>query len=52
MDSLKRLKIFPDKWYRKMTAKEIENGRRQLQAYTVATQLDTGIKEVFFHVLK
>jgi hypothetical protein len=47
MDSLKRIELYPDKWYRKMTAKEMENSRRQLLSYTLTDKLDTGIKEVF-----
>jgi hypothetical protein len=47
MDSLKKLKSFPDKWYRKLTTKEIEKGRRQLTAYSVSKELDLSLREVF-----
>jgi len=47
MDSLKRLKMFPDRWYRKMTTRELEESRQQLKGYTQNTTLDMGIKEVF-----
>ncbi len=42
------LKLFPSKWYRKMSSEELEDARQQLRAYAVMKDLDTGISEVFF----
>ena len=46
MDHLKRLKLFPDGWYRKLSKREMEVSRQQLKAYTVAKEIDTSLKEV------
>jgi hypothetical protein len=46
MDSMKKLKLFPDGWYRNMTKEELAESRQQLKAYTVSSTLDKSIKEV------
>ena len=46
MDSFKKLKLFPDKWYKVYDEDEIRRARGQLTAYTVAKDLDVGISEV------
>jgi hypothetical protein len=46
MDSMKKLKLFPDGWYRNMTKDELAESRQQLKAYTVSSTLDKSIKEV------
>lgn len=46
MEQLKKLKLFSDKWHKKMTKQEIKDSRQQLTAYTVAKELETGILEV------
>jgi len=43
------MKMFPDGWYRKLSTTEMESARQQLKGYTLANQLEMGIKEVFFH---
>jgi len=40
------MKLFPDKWYRKMTKAELKEARDQLRAYSISKELDTGISEV------
>jgi hypothetical protein len=46
MDFLKRLKLFPDNWVRKMTPRELEDARQQLKAYTTNVALDLSLREV------
>ena len=46
MDFLRRLKLFPDNWVRKMTLRELEDSRQQLKAYTTNTTLDLSLREV------
>jgi hypothetical protein len=46
MDTLKKMKLFPDSWYRKLSKKEMEESRTQLKGYTLANTLETGLKEV------
>ncbi len=46
MESFKRLKMFPDKWWKKMTKKELHNSREQLRLYSLSKELETGINEV------
>ncbi len=46
MESFKRLKMFPDKWYKKMTRKELKNSRDQLRSYALSKELEMGINEV------
>ncbi len=48
MDSFKKLKLFPDKWFKKCTKKEIEASRNRLTTYSVSKELDQGIAEVIF----
>ncbi len=46
MEQFKKLKLFGEKWPRKMTEQEIADSRQQLRAYTVSKELETGILEV------
>ncbi len=46
MEAFKRLKMFPDKWWKKMTKKELHNSREQLRLYSLSKELETGINEV------
>jgi hypothetical protein len=46
MDTLKKMKLFPDSWYRKLSKKEMDESRQQLKGYTLANNLETGLKEV------
>jgi len=48
MDTLKKLKLFPDQWYRKMSKEDMDESRQQLKAYTVTNTLETGLKEVIY----
>ena len=47
MDTFKKLKLFPDKWFKKYTKKEIKVARARLTALAMSSELDTGISEVF-----
>jgi hypothetical protein len=47
MDTLKKMKLFPDSWYRKMSKKEMDESRQQLKGYTLVDKLEQGLKEVF-----
>ena len=40
------MKLFPDKWYKKMSRSELKEAREQLRAYSISKELDTGISEV------
>jgi hypothetical protein len=46
MDTLKKMKLFPDSWYRKLSKKEMDESRQQLKGYTLLNTLETGLKEV------
>ncbi len=46
MEQFKKLKLFSEKWPRKMSEQEIGESRQQLKAYTVSKELETGIVEV------
>ena len=47
MSSYAVLKMFPDKWYKKMTREQLKDARMQLRAYAISKELDTGVSEVF-----
>ncbi len=51
MDSLKRLKLFPDKWEKKLTDVEMRQSRNQLTSYTQAKDLEVSLKEVHISFL-
>ncbi len=38
--------MFPDKWYKKSSEKEIHNSREQLRFYSISKELELGINEV------
>ncbi len=46
MDSFKKLKLFPDKWYKKYSRKEIKLARQRLTALAMSNELDAGISDV------
>ncbi len=46
MEQFKKLKLFPDRWFKKLTDKEIKKARERLTAYTVAKELDSSLVEV------
>ena len=46
MDTFKKLKLFPDKWYKKYTKKEIKVARARLTAMSMSSELETGLSEV------
>jgi hypothetical protein len=46
MDSFKKLKLFPDKWYKRCTEREISQSRGRLTSYSISKELDQGILEV------
>ena len=46
MDSLRKLKLFPDSWYRNMQKREIQSSRNQIKSYGLMPTVDTSIKEV------
>ncbi len=47
MEQFKKLKLFPDRWYKKLTSRELQKARERLTSYTVAKDLDTSLAEVF-----
>ena len=51
MEQFKKLKLFPDRWFRKLTETEIKQSKARLTAYTVAKDLDTAIAEVSKHFI-
>ena len=46
MDSFKKLKLYPDRWFKKCTKKELEQSKQRLTAYSISKELDQGILEV------
>jgi len=46
MNQFKKLTLFPDKWFEKMTERELNKSRAKLDAYSTSTTLETGLKEV------
>jgi hypothetical protein len=46
MDSFKKLKLFPDKWYKKYSKRDIAQSRQRLATYAISKELDQGILEV------
>ncbi len=48
MDSFKKLKLFPDRWYKKYSKSEIQHSRNRITNYADSKELDQGIREVGF----
>ncbi len=46
MESFKKLKLFPDKWYKKLNETEIRRAQNQITNYTISKDLDAGIMDV------
>ena len=46
MEQFKKLKLFPDRWFKKLTKRELKSARGRLTAYTVSKDLEVGISEV------
>jgi len=46
MNQLKKLTLFPDKWWEKMTERELGKSRAKLDSYLTSSTLETGLKEV------
>ena len=46
MSSFTSYKLFPDKWFKKMSKEELKDARDQLRSYSMSRELDTGLKEV------
>ena len=44
-------KLFPRKWYKDFTSKQLDKARAQLNNYATSKELDTGLSEVSINVL-
>ncbi len=43
-------KLFPKKWWKKLTTKQFNKSRDQLAGYAKSKELDTGLSEVIIRV--
>jgi len=46
MNQYKKLTLFPEKWWEKMTERELAKSRAKLDAYSTSSTLETGLREV------
>jgi len=46
MNQYKKLTLFPEKWWEKMTERELAKSRAKLDAYSTSATLETGLREV------
>ncbi len=52
MEQFKKLKLFPDRWFKKLTGRELQKARERLTSYTVAKDIDTSLCEVTMNFIR